>query len=443
MAPRVDVGLITLPTDTSLLVRDAVELALHNASAPTASIDDALALARSLHANALEQRALIVWTVIADTPGIPEHALAEALRGRGSCLRTNGDQAAFTAMDAAAEAQQADAWALVAKGEWALEDGEIEIARAAFDEALQRSPSHSWARVGRARAALDAGDGATAESMLRPMATASPWHAALLDAALSMQGKPTERPLPVGATAATRPPSEDPFDLSLASARATREAVIARIDQAYDARRFDQALVLARQAMHVLPDDPLAFDRLARIQAATGDLSACAETLLRACAMAPNDFGSRLNAGSRLLELRRAPDAVVHLEAACALAPQQLEARRLCGIAYGALGRHADAVSLLEPLERNRQLVDVSSRLALAMSLAETERAKDAEFVSFQVLSGSRTNETAWLVLADSIRRQGDLARAAATASKGLEFVPKSETLRALVARCTREAQGD
>ncbi len=442
-APRIKIESIECPPGTPPLVLDAVEEAIRRATGSTATVDDCMALARTLQANALESQALIVWTAVADSPAVAASELAGALKGQARCLRSAGDPAATAAIDAAADALPADPWALVAKGEWALEDGETEVAIAAFDEALNRSPNHSWARAGRARAALDAGDGATAESLLRPLATTSPWHASLLDAALAMQGRPAENVHAGGAPgAATRPPSEDPFDLALGAARATREAVIGRVDEAYDARRFDQAMALARRALELLPRDPLAFDRLARVQAATGDVPGCADTLLRACAIAPNDFGSRLNAGSRLLELKRPEDAVAHLEAACALAPDQAEARRLCGIAYGAVGRHGDAVNALEPLERNRQLQDVASRLALAMSLAQSDRAKDAEFVSFQVLSGSRTNETAWLVLSDSIRRQGDLARAAATARKGLEFVPKSANLRAMVARCTKEAQG-
>ncbi|MDA1106338.1 MAG: tetratricopeptide repeat protein [Planctomycetota bacterium] len=433
----------SLPPDTPALVRDAVEqaIATATAAAPEGSAAATASLARTLQANALESQALTVWSALAESDGASPAARAEALAGCARCQRATNDAAAMESIQQACAAAPTDPWPRITRGEWALEDGEIEDAVAAFDDAMARAPANDWARVGRARAALDAGDGAAAESLLAPLAARSPWHASLLDSALVMQGKPARGPGASQGDAATRPPSDDPFDLQLVAARGTRDAVLSRVDAALDAKQFTEAMTRARRAVELLPNDPLALDRLASAQAAQGNLAASADTLLRACAIAPNDFGSRFNAGSTLMQLRRLDEALVQLNAACAIAPDKPESHRIRGLTLAMLNRYTDAVAALEPLERNRQLSDVESRLALAIALNETGRPRDAEGLAGSVLSGARKDERVWLVLAEAIRRQGQYARAAATATKGLEFVPGSKGLRDLVARCAREAQ--
>lgn len=428
-----------VPEDAPPLVADAVTAARERV-VELRTGEHIAALARTLHANGLISAALPVWQALAACEDATPALRAQAWRGVAVCCWSNGEDArAGEAITQAASIASADPWPFIAAGEHALQSGDLDAARASIAQALARAPANVTALTARARLALEEGDGAEAAKVLEPLASRSGWHASLFSSARAMQGLAATNPT---TEAATRPESEDPFDLALAAARATREAVLSRVDDALDRKQLDEALRLATRAVQLLPDDPLALDRLSRAQAARGDVAGSAQTLLRACAIAPKDFGSRFNAGSALLQLQRFDEAVVQLESACQLAPTHDAAQRLRGLALASARRYADAVAALEPLEKSRRLSDSQSRLVLAVSLTEIGRPKDGEFVAFQVLNGERANERAWLVLAESVRRQGDLARAAATAAKGVEFVPQSQALRAFVQQCSKEAQG-
>ena len=174
-------------------------------------------------------------------------------------------------------------------------------------------------------------------------------------------------------------------------------------------RRFDEAIGLAKQSLAERPDMPLAWQQLAYLERARGDLAAGLAAAKKAFALKPFDAETASILSVYLLESGRAKEALELVGSALTKSPD-LDLLTAQGMAFASLGRRAEA---LAAFERAREL-DPSNAMVLVnigtvhLRAGEVRPAREAFEAALRIDPGSAKAQNSLGVIAASEGRHED-----------------------------------
>jgi tetratricopeptide (TPR) repeat protein len=195
-----------------------------------------------------------------------------------------------------------------------------------------------------------------------------------------------------------------------------------------------------RKALALKPDLLQARANLGAVLAAAGQMEAAIEEDGRVLEIAPQNDTVRMNLAMAYYRTGNLNQARVEFEKLHAAHPADLNTAILLGYTYNKLGREADAVALLAPLEPGRE-DDFEFEYVYAYALIEAGK-QDAGLPRMEKLAKAKNSAEAWLLAGSARFYRGDLQIARTDLDAAIALNPKLPGLYTLAGQA-RYGRGD
>jgi tetratricopeptide (TPR) repeat protein len=218
--------------------------------------------------------------------------------------------------------------------------------------------------------------------------------------------------------------------LTLAAPAAAQEPSFGRAVALQQAGNFEAAAGEYRRFLGVHPDNIEARSNLGVVLVNLGRYEDAIAEYTAALATAPSNPTVRLNLGLALYKAARLDDAVGAFSRVLEGSPDNLQARYLSADCQLRLGRPADAITLLEPLERSRADDPVLAYL-LGMAYLATKQVDRGQLLIDRILRHGDSAQAA-VLMGLAKRGAGDLKGAADDLKRAVELDPDLPGVRGL-----------